>query len=47
MQTGLRSAAAARPGGAGVAVLGHQEALPRPWHVTELGARVPRVCEHR
>ncbi|XP_047716341.1 LOW QUALITY PROTEIN: radial spoke head protein 3 homolog [Prionailurus viverrinus] len=44
MQTGLRSAPRRRRGGGAGR---RQEALPRPWHVTELGARVPRVCDDR
>ncbi|XP_028350535.2 LOW QUALITY PROTEIN: radial spoke head protein 3 homolog [Physeter macrocephalus] len=48
MQTNCGGRRQAAPGEGEVAVLGGtREALARPWHVTELGARVPRVCDRR
>ncbi|XP_059885680.1 LOW QUALITY PROTEIN: radial spoke head protein 3 homolog [Delphinus delphis] len=48
MQTSCGGRRQAAPGAGEVAVLGGtREALARPWHVTELGARVPRVCDRR
>ncbi|XP_068407033.1 LOW QUALITY PROTEIN: radial spoke head protein 3 homolog [Eschrichtius robustus] len=48
MQTSCGGRRQAAPGAGEVAELGGtREALARPWHVTELGARVPRVCDRR
>ena len=48
MQTSCGGRRQAAPGAGEVAELGGtREALAWPWHVTELGARVPRVCDRR